>query len=91
MTMAVLAAWLKTRHMLTTKTKALKQFYIWASSLVIPKRVRRSLLVARPIPLMERVEFFVVISTMEIFTDASDSGWGIVEGHNSWSGQWTSE
>jgi hypothetical protein len=50
-----------------------------------------TLLVARPPPVIERTEFSAIIPTSGVFTDASNSGWGIVEGHRSWSGQWTSE
>jgi hypothetical protein len=92
MTMAVFPARLKTRHMLTTKIKALKQFKTWSSPIVIPTEAKEELFWwLDHLQSWNGQSFLPSSPQVEIFTDASNSGWGIVEGHNSWSGQWTSE
>ena len=92
MTMTVFPARLKTRHMLTTKIKALKKFKTWSSPIVIPTEAKEELFWwLDHLQSWNGQSFLPSSPQVEIFTDASNSGWGIVEGHNSWSGQWTSE
>jgi hypothetical protein len=60
MAMAVFSARLKTRHLLTTKIKSLKQFRTWSSPIVIPTEAKEELFwVARPPPLSQQKEIFV--------------------------------
>ena len=46
-------------------------------------------MVERTVTRLERSDFPSLPFHVQVLTDASDSGWGIVEGHRSCSGQWT--
>jgi hypothetical protein len=84
MTMAVFPARLKTRHMLTTKIKAVKQFKAWSSHIVIPTEAKEELFWwLDHLQSWNGQSLLPSSPQVEIFTDASNSGWGIVEGHNS--------
>lgn len=92
MTMAVFPARMQTRQLLAAKIHALKQSKSWNHLLVLPTSAKEELLWW-----IDRLQswngqcFLPTTPQVEIFTDASNSGWGIVAGQNSWNGRWTPE
>ena len=89
MTIAIFPARLKTRHLLLCKNMALHQTKSWTSPLSLSPAAKDELMWWKEQLLSWNGQSFLPSSPqVEIYTDASDSGWGIVEGHHSWSGQW---
>jgi hypothetical protein len=89
MTIAIFPARLKTRHLLLCKNMALHQTKSWTSPLSLSPAAKDELMWRKEQLLSWNGQSFLPSSPqVEIYTDASDSGWGIVEGHHSWSGQW---
>ncbi|OMJ13593.1 hypothetical protein AYI69_g8940 [Smittium culicis] len=74
MSIALLPGRLMTRRMIELKNEALRINSNWNSESLISWNVR---------------SFLPEIPEVEVFTDASDSGWGIVQGENQYSGAWS--
>lgn len=90
MTAAVFPARLKVQHLQATKIQALKSGSSWEDSISILPAATEELLWWRT-HLQQWNGLLWIVSNLEldIYTDASSSGWGIVINNQSYSGSWT--
>jgi Reverse transcriptase (RNA-dependent DNA polymerase)/DNA N-6-adenine-methyltransferase (Dam) len=89
MTIAVFPARLQTRHLLTVKNLALRRCPSWTSTVSLPAPALLELQWwHRQLQSWNGQSFLPATPQHEVFTDASDLGWGIVWHDQTWSGQW---
>ena len=89
---AVFPARLQTRHLLQVKNDALKMGSKWSDTVKITDEATQDLLWWRTNLRSWNGHTWIPRATdMDVYTDASDKGWGIVIDDTTWSGQWSSK
>jgi hypothetical protein len=92
LTMAVFPARLKTRHLLSVKNNALKMGLAWTSMTRLPQSALQELQWwYAQLQTWNGQSFLPSLPQHEVFTDASDQGWGIVWNQRTWSGLWNQQ
>lgn len=92
LTVAVFPARLRTRYLLSVKNSALQQGRTWTSTTTLPPTALQELSWWHDqLSNWNGQSFLPALPQHEVFTDASDSGWGIVWNQQTWQGQWTDQ
>lgn len=90
MTAAVFPARLKVQHLTAAKIHALKSGSSWEESISLPPAATEELMWWRThLQQWNGLSWIVSNPQVDIYTDASDSGWGVVINNRSYSGSWT--
>jgi len=90
MTAAVFPARLKIQHLQTVKIQALKSGISWEDSVSLTTTATEELLWWRThLRQWNGLSWIVANPQVDIYTDASTSGWGVVINNHSYSGSWT--
>jgi hypothetical protein len=90
MTAAVFPARLKVQHLQAVKINALKSGRSWEDSISLPTTATEELLWWRThLQQWNGLSWIVANPQIDIYTDASTSGWGVVINNRSYSGKWS--
>lgn len=90
--MAVFPARLKTRHLLALKNRTIRHHKAWHKLVELPHQARLELEWWRDnLRTWNGKSFLPQLPEAELYTDASDLGWGIVTQNHTWRGQWNTK
>jgi hypothetical protein len=92
MTAAVFPARLKIQHLMADKIKALKSDSSWESLVSLSQDATEELLWWRShLKEWNGLSWITAVTELDIYTDSSDSGWGVVMGNKTCKGLWSTD